>query len=424
MKSLHSIPDAEDGSLHEGQHVFIVSAFMDKSGNKDVGLQGNYIYLELLSYIPDYQKFQFIHQEIHCRLFVSSKGQFRHSWCKVKLATVTVLRSSANRGGGRSYEVIITCKYDDSELLQAHKYESASLSLTPTCTETPISNTMNRIHVGANVTPPTDVSNKNVSKATFAVCLIAPDIHTILQVPREHFVEFIKMNQILGAERIFISTVQDLPLDWFHRIGLGRKDVDLLEIVQHALPTHLGKGNDYKNLLINDCLYRNKHLYEYVLIAQELDILFPRWEKIDSWFQLVHAIEYYHRANIAAFSFRTLEFFDESSNVTSSYTWFDNARSVKLPRIVTHRLRSNLVNRTKEMASRFLLKPEKVVYVTTQNIVKLVPEYSTVFVPAKYGAIHKFSVSKGTLNRNEYIIDPSMDIYVPRLLKAMHRNFY
>ncbi|CAL1548067.1 unnamed protein product [Lymnaea stagnalis] len=101
-----------------------------------------------------------------------------------------------------------------------------------------------------------------------------------------HLITSLAYNQVLGAEHFYVynhsvSNTTDAVLRHYQRLGL-------LTVLQWSLPT-LGIWYYGQNLAINDCVYRNKFVSQFVVIQDTDELIIPNHH--NSWLALIDAAE-------------------------------------------------------------------------------------------------------------------------------------
>lgn len=167
------------------------------------------------------------------------------------------------------------------------------------------------------------IYNPAEEKKDFAVCVKGLDfLHEDISV---RLVEWIELNQILGADKIFIYNLEVHPnvtkvLDYYERKGI----VQVIPItLPGPQPNMLGFQHLYllltdrqtQNELItyNDCLYKNMYKYKYLAVVDTDEVLMPRGD-YQSWRELMDVV--LEKADLPdkghnCYSFRNCYVFDD-----------------------------------------------------------------------------------------------------------------
>lgn len=170
------------------------------------------------------------------------------------------------------------------------------------------------------------IYNQPEEKEDFAVCVKGLDF--LNEDVSVRLVEWIELNHILGAAKIFIYILDVHPnvskvLDYYERQGIVQTVPITLPGQQPNIPgfQHLyilaRWDRQVQNELItyNDCLYKNIYKYKYIALVDTDEVLMPRGD-LRNWTQLMDVVLMKAEADLPggrhkSYSFRNNYVFDE-----------------------------------------------------------------------------------------------------------------
>jgi hypothetical protein len=139
-----------------------------------------------------------------------------------------------------------------------------------------------------------DNQPKNGKKAQFGVCmknLVYDDRKTVIR-----FIEWVHMMQILGAEGIHVYDTFVHPemfeiLNYYGKKGIVEtkpfvNPTGIFEIGPTAFQTWL-----LEMTILNDCFYRNRNLYEWIVIVDIDEVILPAMDGDFTWNDLLKRID-------------------------------------------------------------------------------------------------------------------------------------
>ena len=188
--------------------------------------------------------------------------------------------------------------------------------------------------------------NSSVMNRTFSVCI--PPMFKISNF--KALVEWIELTVLLGAEYFTfynesMSKATENVLSYYSKRGLA-------EVLPWQMPKELLINSHYHNQLaaVNDCLYRNRNLTEYLAFNDLDEYIIPRGQDITTWADMMSKLKYGN-----SFSFRNT-FFQRKWAAKPNTSVDDHADNLLTMSVLKH-TNYTFPNRIR---SKLIIRPEKV----------------------------------------------------------------
>ena len=166
----------------------------------------------------------------------------------------------------------------------------------------------------------------------------------------KELIEWIELTMLLGVEHFTfynesMSKITEQVLSYYSIRGLA-------EVLPWQLPTELKKKSHYHDQLaaINDCLYRNRNLTEYLAFNDFDEYIIPRDQDTTTWADMMSKLKYGN-----SYSFRNTYFWRKwaSKGNTSKDNHSDNLLTMSVLKHANY----TFPNRKR---SKVIIRPEKV----------------------------------------------------------------
>lgn len=216
-----------------------------------------------------------------------------------------------------------------------------------------------------------NASKPDVYERHFTACLqIKSRDVTVSQL-----VEWIEMNKLLGVDMFFIYSFEQS--DNIQRVINFYKNRSLVEEILWYTPTAVSVNASHLAAL-NDCLYRNKNVSEFVTNIDEDELIIPRSVGIYNWHQMITKIQ----TEADAFVFRNAFFICRGYNST-----IDPADALVRPRphILDDVQREKFIYPVGYF-SKYICRTDSVYWVQTH----FVPDVRMLSVPRNIGLLHHY----------------------------------
>jgi hypothetical protein len=255
----------------------------------------------------------------------------------------------------------------------------------------------------SSLSPPVEVYKDYMKPKRLGLCLQTP----IYKATNQSLIQYIEMYRLLGVEVFTMYT--RIPKDTYSSVIDDYVTDGILEFIQW--PKEIKIWSNYQHyvgqmLAFNDCLYRNVHRVEYLVVADLDEILVPRSSNT-----LTELIDSFKKPKTEIFYFLNTFYTHNGTTNTSKPFYFDKLYRPACVYRVYHR-------------SKYIVKPAAVDRINIHWALQINNRRRFV-VPQLMGTLNHYrkKVSKDCKNRR-LTYDPVMLRYEKFLNEAFNRRLH